>query len=77
MVINSMHPIKLSRIAVRSILQHNKPGVVCLIASDAGLYPWFTSPLYVATKHAVVGFGRSLAQLDAQEGVKVVVFCPG
>jgi len=72
-----MHPIKLTRIAIKSLLSQDKKGVVCLVASDAGLHPWFTAPLYVATKHAIVGFCRSLAPLESQEGIKVVAICPG
>lgn len=72
-----MHPIKLTRNAIRSLLQSDKPGVVLLIASDAGLYPFQACPLYVATKHAVVGFVRCMDWLDSEQGVKIISICPG
>jgi 15-hydroxyprostaglandin dehydrogenase (NAD) len=36
-----------------------KGGVVVNIASTAGLAPFAGCPVYVATKHAVIGFTRS------------------
>lgn len=77
MSINAEHPIKLTRIAMRSLLGANKPGVVLIVASAAGLRGSYTAPLYCATKHAVVGFTKSMAQADKDENVKVVCVCPG
>lgn len=48
-----------------------------LVASSAGLGGSYTAPLYCATKHAVVGFAKSMAQADKDENVKVVCVCPG
>jgi short-subunit dehydrogenase len=72
-----MHPIKLTRNAIRGFLQSDKPGVVLLISSDAGLYPFTYCPLYVATKHAIVGFVWSMDWLDAEQGVKIFPFVQG
>jgi NAD(P)-dependent dehydrogenase (short-subunit alcohol dehydrogenase family) len=58
------YPIKLTRIAMRSCLKANKPGVVLIVASGAGVTGFYGSPLYCATKHAVVGFTKSMAQAD-------------
>jgi len=77
MRINAEHPIKLTRIAMRSCLKANKPGVVLIVASGAGVTGFYGSPLYCATKHAVVGFTKSMAQADVDENVKVVSVCPG
>lgn len=77
MSINAEHPIKLTRIAMRSLLGADKPGVVLLVASTAGIKGSYTAPLYCATKHAVVGFTKSMAQSDDQENVKVVCVLPG
>lgn len=33
--------------------------------------------MYCTTKHALVGFTRSVGELDNHEGVKVVTICPG
>jgi NAD(P)-dependent dehydrogenase (short-subunit alcohol dehydrogenase family) len=38
-----------------------KGGVVINISSIAGLAPFAGSPIYVATKHAVIGLTRSFA----------------
>ena len=75
--INVNHPLKLTRIAVRALLAADKPGVVAITASTAGLYGNYNAALYVATKHAVVGFVKSMADADETEGVKVVAICPG
>lgn len=77
MRINAEHPIKLTRIAMRSCLKANKPGVVLIVASCAGVTGFYSSPLYCATKHAVVGFTKSMAQADKDENFKVVSVCPG
>lgn len=77
MSINAEHPVKLTRIAMRSLLGANKPGVVLLVGSTAGLRGSYTAPLYCATKHAVVGFTKSMAQADKDENVKIVCVCPG
>ncbi|OJJ03395.1 hypothetical protein ASPVEDRAFT_84843 [Aspergillus versicolor CBS 583.65] len=75
--INIEHPIRLTRIAIRSMLSENKRGVVLNIGSDAGIDYFYSVPLYTATKHAIVAFTRSLAPLDVEEGIKVVAICPG
>lgn len=77
MSINAEHPIKLTRIAMRSLLGANKPGVVLLVGSMAGIRGSYTAPLYCATKHAVAGFTKSMAQADKDENVKVICCCPG
>src|ERR1700761_7126158 len=70
-------PARLTRLAIRALLGANKKGVICLVASGAGLAGIYVSALYCATKHAVVGLARSLGQADEEEGVKVVCMCPG
>ncbi|KAF2103356.1 NAD(P)-binding protein [Rhizodiscina lignyota] len=77
MRINAEHPIKFTRLAFRALLGADKKGVVCLVASGAGLGGIYISALYCASKHAVVGLGRSLGLADEEEGIKVVTMCPG
>jgi len=77
MRVNAEHPIKLTRIAMRSCLGVNKPCVVMLVASGAGITGTYAAALYCATKHAVVGFTKSMGQADIDENVKVVCICPG
>jgi short-subunit dehydrogenase len=68
--------MKLTRIAVRALLGKNKPGVVLLVSSLAGLYANYTAALYFASKSALVNFAHSMAQADEDEDVKVVAICP-
>ena len=77
MRINVDHPIKLTRLAMRALLSRNKKGAVCLLASRAGLTGIYLCALYCASKHAIVGFAKSMAAADALEGVKVICVCPG
>ncbi|KAJ0420304.1 hypothetical protein BJY00DRAFT_323979 [Aspergillus carlsbadensis] len=75
--INVNHPLKLTRIATRALVGANKKGVVLIMASMAGYSGNFSAPMYSTTKHALIGFTRSIGDLDAHEGVKVVTICPG
>ncbi|OAL50326.1 NAD(P)-binding protein [Pyrenochaeta sp. DS3sAY3a] len=75
--VNVSHPIKLTRLAIRAFQKHNKKGVVLIMASIAGYSSQFPAPLYSATKHALVGFTRSMQPLEELAGVKVVAICPG
>lgn len=77
MRVNVEHPIKLARLAVDALLGAGKRGVVCVLGSTAGLTPIAVLPLYVASKHAVTGFVKSMRPLDAEAGVKIVQICPG
>ncbi|KAI9662831.1 MAG: hypothetical protein M1821_007878 [Bathelium mastoideum] len=75
--INVTQPLRLSRIAMRALLSNNMKGVVVHVASLAGLYGRYAHPLYCASKHALVGFVKSMASADPQEGIKFVAVCPG
>ncbi|KAK4898818.1 hypothetical protein LTR27_003549 [Elasticomyces elasticus] len=77
MQINAEHPMKLTRIAMRSCLGANKPGIMLIVASGAGITGNYACPIYCASKHAVVGFTKSMAPADADENFKVVTICPG
>jgi NAD(P)-dependent dehydrogenase (short-subunit alcohol dehydrogenase family) len=77
MEINVNHPIKLTRIAIRALLGKDKKGVVLIVASIAGYSGQYSAPLYSTSKHAVVGFTRSMVDTGKYQGVKVVTICPG
>ncbi|KAF2122134.1 hypothetical protein BDV96DRAFT_594060 [Lophiotrema nucula] len=49
-----------------------------ITASCGGLYPSYYSPIYTATKHAVVGFTRSIAPYFYHKAqIRVNAICPG
>ena len=73
----NLHPIPFTRIAISALLRKNKKGVVLVLSSLAGLHPSYPTPLYNATKHALVGFVKSLMPAEKEEGVKVCAVCPG
>ncbi|CAH0046650.1 unnamed protein product [Clonostachys solani] len=75
--INVNHPIKFTRLAIRALLGKQKHGVVALVSSIAGYSKQYPAPIYSATKHAVVGFTRSLGDAQRFQGVKVIGVCPG
>jgi len=63
--------------AIRALLGKNKKGVILITSSLAGFAGTYSAPLYCATKHAMVGFVRSLAELEKLEGIKVCAVAPG
>jgi 3-hydroxybutyrate dehydrogenase len=62
--INITHPIRVTQMAISHFLKQKKPGVITHITSVAGQVPFFPTPVYVASKHAISGFVRSLANLE-------------
>lgn len=57
---------------------HTPPGGhIVVTASLSGAGPYTIDPLYSATKHAVVGFVRSLAPLLQSEGIVLSAIAPG
>ncbi len=63
---------------VRALAPKMRDGSVFVVtASLAGLIPMESDPLYVLTKHAVVGYTRSMAPVLEQRGVRINLICPG
>ncbi|KAG0153240.1 hypothetical protein PDIDSM_5090 [Penicillium digitatum] len=48
-----------------------------LTSSVGGLYPCMLTPVYSGTKHAIIGFTRSVGERLWEEGVRVNALCPG
>ncbi|XP_017764140.1 PREDICTED: 15-hydroxyprostaglandin dehydrogenase [NAD(+)]-like [Eufriesea mexicana] len=65
--------------AIDLIGKHNggKGGTIVNIASIAGFVPVPVLPCYAATKHAVVGFTKSLSYHYEKTGVRMMMVCPG
>ncbi|KAJ8688082.1 hypothetical protein QAD02_023877 [Eretmocerus hayati] len=59
-----------------SIQKGGKGGVIVCIASTAGLRNLPFTPVYNASKHAVVSFVRSLKEHNQFLGLRVVCICP-
>jgi NAD(P)-dependent dehydrogenase (short-subunit alcohol dehydrogenase family) len=52
-------------------------GAIVVTASLAGLTGVESDPIYALTKHAVVGFVRSVAPQLAERGIRINAVCPG
>jgi NAD(P)-dependent dehydrogenase (short-subunit alcohol dehydrogenase family) len=63
---------------VQALSPRMQPGSAFVVtASLAGLIPMASDPLYVLTKHAVVGYARSMAEVLEPRGIRVNLVCPG
>ena len=58
-------------------MKRNKSGHIINISSVAGLRGAPKRSLYIASKHAMVGFGDALAQELIPHGILLVTLCPG
>ena len=62
---------------MRALAGAEKQGVVVLVASTAGIRANYLACLYSSSKHAIVGFAKSMGQADVEEGVRVSCILPG
>jgi len=62
---------------VRAVVPLMRGGAIVATASLAGIGPFADDPVYAATKHAVVGLVRSLAEPLRAKGITVNCVCPG
>jgi NAD(P)-dependent dehydrogenase (short-subunit alcohol dehydrogenase family) len=63
---------------VRRLQEVMEPdSVIVATASLAGLVPMPHDPIYTLTKHAVVGYVRSVAPSLAERGIRIKAVCPG
>ncbi|KAL5407290.1 hypothetical protein PMIN03_007272 [Paraphaeosphaeria minitans] len=79
--INITHPCRTTQLAISHFLADgaspSNPKRVLIISSIAGQASNLNTPLYVAAKHAMNGFIRSLGPLDARLGIRVNGVAPG
>lgn len=66
----------LTRLVAPSMISR-RSGHICNISSVAGITAVPHNAIYSASKHALVGFSRSLRVELADHGVEVSVVCPG
>ena len=65
---------------MKALLPHMRGidgAAITMTASTAGVSVLPVDPLYAATKHAVIGFGRAVAAANADHPVRINVICPG
>jgi NAD(P)-dependent dehydrogenase (short-subunit alcohol dehydrogenase family) len=62
---------------VRAVVPIMPGGAIVATASLAGIGPFADDPVYAATKHAVVGLVRSLAEPLRPKGITINCVCPG
>ncbi|KAF3035809.1 hypothetical protein E8E12_004785 [Didymella heteroderae] len=81
--INVTHPIRSTQLAISAFLasqraaQHRSPKRVLIVSSIAGQNANLHTPIYVAAKHAMNGFIRSLAPLEEKLNIRVNGVAPG
>jgi 3-oxoacyl-[acyl-carrier protein] reductase len=63
--------------AVLPGMRRRRAGTVVNVASLAGRNGFAGGTAYAASKHAVLGFGRSLMLEVRKEGIRVITICPG
>jgi NAD(P)-dependent dehydrogenase (short-subunit alcohol dehydrogenase family) len=85
--INLTHPIRTTQLALTHFLNppnsnvakasKSNPKRIIHVSSIAGQVPSLATPIYMASKHGINGFVRSLAMLEAHNGVRVAAVAPG
>lgn len=75
--VNLLSVIRLSRLAVRSMLRHYKPGRIISISSIVGSRGYTGLTAYSASKAGLDGFTRALAREVGRRGITVNSIAPG
>lgn len=75
--VNILHPIKMTRIAIRRLRAAHKPGLIVHLSSITAQIPSVVNPLYSVSKQAISQFVRCMAPLDNLAGIRVVAVAPG
>lgn len=76
--VNILHPIKMTRIAVRRMIRAGKKrGIILHLSSIVAQKPSVTNPLYSVSKQALSQFVRCMEPLERLAGIRVVAVAPG
>lgn len=75
--VNLMGPLFAARSAIPAMLRQPRGGSILFTASKTGLVAQTDSPVYCASKGAVVMLARALALDYATRGIRVNALCPG
>ncbi len=76
MDVNANGPFRMSKLVLKGMMER-KWGRIISISSTAGNVGAPMSPAYCASKAAVLGMTRAMAQEGAEGGVTVNAICPG
>lgn len=77
LAVNVLGPIYAARRAVPIMLEQPRGGVILFTASKTGLVAQTDSPVYCASKGAVVMLAKALALDYAARNIRVNALCPG
>jgi meso-butanediol dehydrogenase/(S,S)-butanediol dehydrogenase/diacetyl reductase len=77
MAVNSEGVFNTAQAFVRKVRAAQRPAAIVNVASTAGIIGIINRPVYVASKHAVVGLTREMAIDLAPHNIRVNVVCPG
>ena len=77
LAVNLLGPIHAARRAIPLMLGQPRGGSILFTASKTGLVAQTDSPVYCASKGAVVMLARALALDYATRGIRVNALCPG
>jgi NAD(P)-dependent dehydrogenase (short-subunit alcohol dehydrogenase family) len=75
--VNTTAPIRLAQIAMDYWMNEKVEGNLLWVASLGGYVHSFHTPLYFASKAAIVSFVKSLARLRTDFGIRNAAICPG
>ncbi|OAG39285.1 hypothetical protein AYO21_06489 [Fonsecaea monophora] len=75
--VNLIHPMKMTRIAIRRMLRAKKTGVILHVASVAAETLSVITPLYQASKHGIGSFVMGMSGLEGLCGIRVLGVAPG
>jgi NAD(P)-dependent dehydrogenase (short-subunit alcohol dehydrogenase family) len=70
--------VRATQLAIDCFIRQNLGhGVVVIVSSTAAQTGFLPTPLYCASKHAISGFTRSLADLEPKLNIRVNAVAPG